>query len=522
MDNLLDGQQIFYGTCIASDDPMMLGRIRVEPVFQNIEAFEKAEAGFNPDSNDPNKNGPWSPFDPFVFLPFLPYFVNQVPKPGEQVMLFYFNKNFKKTRNKYYMMSTYSSPTTIKYEETASSQTQLGAGFVNSTTNLPPIKNQDGTYKNENNAGVFAEPFDISLNGRDTADIIIKENELLLRAGKHKKFSTGQIPDSDDSRAFLQLTKFYTDTTFGDAQKQTRLIENDIPIKYLIEYDIINPENQFSAFTSIIYVYALRTDGRNYLTLTSNFGYNTDLDLTGTTNGVSLIRMINLPIGLNPQDLSLQINQRLKEIITSPSTALLQPNIKINEQYPFYYRPSKRIRELTSKFISTNDLLSAGNMGSLMSLIKISSTDITPGYGLVLDSKLSPQIPYRLQPETFVPSKATTNENTSALLGATTLFLLSNVTTIPGKEKIDLQRTVYGIEKDKIVENIEPNTSSMVRGEELLELLELIVRFCLTHVHPYPLLPPSSVTLDGLSTDELLAKMQESYQKVLNGNIRLN
>ena len=522
MDNIAEGQQIFYGTCIASDDPMMLGRIRVEPVFQNIEAFEKANQGFDPNSNDPNKNGPWSPKDPFVFLPFLPYFVNQVPKPGEQVMLFYFNRNFKKTRNKYYMLSTYSSPTTIKYEETASSQTQLSAGFVNSSINLPPIKNQDGTFKNENNSGVFAEPFDISLNGRDSADIIIKEDELLLRAGKHKKFSTGQIPDSDDTRAFLQLSKYYTDTTFGNVEKQTRLIENDIPIKYLVEYDVVNPENQFSAFTAIIYVYALRTDGRNYLTLTSNFGYNTELDLSGTTNGVSLIRMINLPIGLNLQDLSLQINQRLKEIITSPSIALLQPNLKPNEQFPFYYRPSKRLRDLTSKFISTNDLLSSGNMAQLMSLVKISSTDLTPGYSLVIDAKLSPQIPYRLQSETFVPSKANLNENTTALLGATTLYLLSNATTIPGKEKIDLQRTVYGIPKERIVDNIEPNTSSMVRGEELLELMELIVRFCLTHVHPYPLLPPSSVTLDGLSTDELLAKMQEAYQKILNSNIRIN
>ena len=161
-------------------------------------------------------------------------------------------------------------------------------------------------------------------------------------------------------------------------------------------------------------------------------------------------------------------------------------------------------------------------MAQLMSLVKISSTDLTPGYSLVIDAKLSPQIPYRLQSETFVPSKANLNENTTALLGATTLYLLSNSTTIPGKEKIDLQRTVYGIPKERIVDNIEPNTSSMVRGEELLELMELIVRFCLTHVHPYPLLPPSSVTLDGLSTDELLAKMQEAYQKILNSNIRIN
>jgi len=62
----------------------------------------------------------------------------------------------------------------------------------------------------------------------------------------------------------------------------------------------------------------------------------------------------------------------------------------------------------------------------------------------------------------------------------------------------------------------------MVRGEELLELLQLIVRFCITHVHPYPGMPPNPVTVDGLSSDELLSNMFNAYQKVLNSNIRLN
>ena len=62
----------------------------------------------------------------------------------------------------------------------------------------------------------------------------------------------------------------------------------------------------------------------------------------------------------------------------------------------------------------------------------------------------------------------------------------------------------------------------MVRGEELLELLELIVGFLVSHVHPYPLLQPSSVSRDGTSTDMLLKKMLEAYNKVLNKNIRIN
>jgi hypothetical protein len=66
------------------------------------------------------------------------------------------------------------------------------------------------------------------------------------------------------------------------------------------------------------------------------------------------------------------------------------------------------------------------------------------------------------------------------------------------------------------------NTSSMVRGEELLELLDVIVNFLITHVHPYPLLPPSAVSTDGTSTDDILKKMLEAYEKVLNKKIRIN
>ena len=102
------------------------------------------------------------------------------------------------------------------------------------------------------------------------------------------------------------------------------------------------------------------------------------------------------------------------------------------------------------------------------------------------------------------------------------MFLLSHESQIPGKDKVDLSNTVYGIDQTKVINEIFPNTSSMVRGEELLELIGLIVSFCTTHVHPYPLMPPSSTSLDGTSIDSLLIKMQEAYTKVINENIRIN
>ena len=108
------------------------------------------------------------------------------------------------------------------------------------------------------------------------------------------------------------------------------------------------------------------------------------------------------------------------------------------------------------------------------------------------------------------------------MLGATRLYLLSNETEIPGRNKINFDDSVYGISQEQIDNEIEPNTSSMVRGEELLELLQLIVNFCLTHVHEYPLLPPSSQTITNIKTSDVTFAMLNAYQKVLNSNIRIN
>ena len=139
-DNYQDGQLIFFGTCINVKDPLMLGRIRVQPINQNIEAINNSSKGFDEKSSDPNKNGPWSPLDPYIYLPLLPYFVNQVPKEGENVMLFYYNKNSQTDKNKFYMLGTFSSPSTIKYEDTASSQTQLMGGYSESRAFLGAIE----------------------------------------------------------------------------------------------------------------------------------------------------------------------------------------------------------------------------------------------------------------------------------------------------------------------------------------------------------------------------------------------
>ena len=62
----------------------------------------------------------------------------------------------------------------------------------------------------------------------------------------------------------------------------------------------------------------------------------------------------------------------------------------------------------------------------------------------------------------------------------------------------------------------------MVRGEQLMELINLIVRFLVTHTHAYPGLPPVPITQDGTKAQDILSELQNAVNKILNGNIRLN
>jgi hypothetical protein len=160
-------------------------------------------------------------------------------------------------------------------------------------------------------------------------------------------------------------------------------------------------------------------------------------------------------------------------------------------------------------------------MNQLLSKVLITTTDISPGYGLVLDRKVSPELPFLPSREVFTPIDTEEIDNTVGLIGASQLYLLSHDSQ-NSQGKITLSGSVGGITPEQVFDEIEPKTSSMVRGEELLELLESIVGFLVSHVHPYPLLPPSGVSYDGTSIDELTKKMLEAYQKVLNSNIRIN
>jgi hypothetical protein len=63
----------------------------------------------------------------------------------------------------------------------------------------------------------------------------------------------------------------------------------------------------------------------------------------------------------------------------------------------------------------------------------------------------------------------------------------------------------------------------MVRGEELMILLNQIVDFMLTHVHAFPGLPPiKEYPNAGVSGRKIQETINNAENNILNQNIRIN
>lgn len=576
------------------DDPLMLGRIRGVRLIDNYNDIINS-------ITDPiwnNEKDKWTDRDPFVFNPLLPYFLYQVPKVDELVQCIYVNKDFK-YENQYYIQNTFSSPTTTNFEYQYGGNKFTGTGAQ--IKNPKELKNRDGSYTNkELHKGVFPEPNDNALLGRGSADLIVKENEVLIRAGKFSgtKLNPNVLPVANQQRAFFQLSKFDSTIEKLNDKNYIELDEKVVLTKHLIEWVIRNPENEMDVFSGTIFLYKLKPDkdiNSKNLKVSSKI----------STNLKSLIHYENFDL-LTKDGVVNFINDFIKRC--NDTNRAKNGDILFSsdeEKFPIFYRPNNLMYSyitptskingyksigikqcisgscnLTIKILDSNTnqiilnetksgdennldpvydelILSVQNkleqtgigLVKLPQLNEFNNTDIsfnpnvkniisknlnyindkiklTPalkvgGYGLIYakDKVGKPITPVKKTSSDFKPINKT---STYGGIGAEKLFFLSHNSSIPSKGKINFDDTLYGITSEKFSNEILPKTSSMVRGEELLELLNLIVRFLLTHSHSFPGNPPIPQTYEGVTSLEILEELQRAYTKILNKNIRIN
>ena len=204
------GKILFTGVVLDSADPYRLGRLRVQPENQTksdiLNSVDPKYLSSTKDNISPIYL--WTKYDPFVFLPLLPFSLNVTPRINESVNILYpvvqnvGNTQLTKFTDaaRYYLPTSPSSPMAVVYENYISSKTNTSKGD-NIAPTLPLAGN--GGEVPKDSRGIFPEPEDNAILGRGTTDIVLKENDVLIRAGKTKKYDVNTLPTANDNRSFL-------------------------------------------------------------------------------------------------------------------------------------------------------------------------------------------------------------------------------------------------------------------------------------------------------------------------------
>jgi hypothetical protein len=509
---MMDNPQVlFYGKVKDNQDPQKIGRIRALPTPSDINNLYKIPPELLNDSGtDIRSEYWWQREDPFVFLPLLPFFINVRPKPNEFVHLMYSNKEYP-LQNKFYISGVLSTPTAVRFQNYNDSTTYLSDG-----TNVAPHR-EIITELNDNTKtdsyGIFPQPEDNAVLGRGSTDLILKENTVLLRAGK-SEINNGQIPIANNNRAFLELDYFPSNTTKGNTEKKIVQTVNVALVKFLVEYQIYNPENNYNMFSGNISIFRLKP---NIATNTSNLNQESDIE----QYKIPPLYRIDF-FNRSKSELINLIDEFINGVNSSFINIEPYPVKPLETPFPFYFRMSKinysQIISESSTSIVKNNL---SDIIEQVNPFENSNSKGITGFGLVSEKgKIGNTFNYKI--EEYNTLNFSDRPKTYGLLGGDELYLISHESEIPGKQKIKIDKSLYGYTQEQISTIIKENTEGMVRGGQLINFLNMIVNFLVNHVHPIPGSPPVPVAMDGTTTAEILKTINDAPIKMLNENIRIN
>jgi len=487
---------LFPAVVVDNEDPWVLGRIRAYPIDSTIKAALEA---YNFDETKDK----WGPKDPFVQTPLLPMFFAQVPLIDERVNIIYQN-SFYPYQDQYYVQGGFSSPMSLPRENI-----QPAAAFTaqgDRVAKTLKLKNPDGSYQNKASYGIFPQPGDNAVMGRGAADLIVKEDTVMLRAGKTKRFDTNKQPIGNPNRAFLQLSNFTSKTVTLPKKTFLGITAVNQQVQKLVEWDIQNLENEQNAFTGAIRLYNLKPVNK---TLSDNINFDSDLE------DVKSLVFYQPFIGYSFERTVTLINDFIKGV----NNGQIPNGPVVENQFPFAYRPSTPNRKiLTTTDVTINPIVFS-NIARFVANVTLNSGLGPDSYRFaIVRQKNQVGKPFKVNIEDFSQKSTEMTYGTYGGMGADTLFLLSHLSN----KAINLEGTLYGIDQTFLEEKILPSTSSMVRGEELIQLLNVIVQFLLSHVHAIPGAPAVPVGTDGTSANNILSQLQNAQNTILNPHIRVN
>lgn len=146
---------IYYGDVVDINDNTDGGRIKVR--ISDL------------DNNIQNSDLVWS-------YPLLPKFFHVYPQVGEKVRIFLEDNKFPQ-KSRYWLGSIISQPQKIGFDSTITAL---------STTNYAAIQPESAPSTYPSADGVFPLKTDVAIVGKVNTDIILRINEVHIRAGKHE------------------------------------------------------------------------------------------------------------------------------------------------------------------------------------------------------------------------------------------------------------------------------------------------------------------------------------------------
>ena len=148
-------RSIYYGIVTDIDDDTDGGRIKVRIL--------------DLDNRTPTNDLPWC-------YPLLPKFFHLYPQVGEQVRIFIEDIKFPQ-KSRFWLGSVISQPHKIGFDSAINAL---------STTNIGLVRPEKSVSSYPDAQGVFPLKTDVALVGKVNTDVILRLNEVHIRAGKHE------------------------------------------------------------------------------------------------------------------------------------------------------------------------------------------------------------------------------------------------------------------------------------------------------------------------------------------------
>lgn len=485
-------------------DPKGIGRIRVKLTGTPTGPIEKSR-----------DYEPWDDNDPFIANPFLPTNINFIPEIGQAVKIIVYNPENDLVNREYIAgpfttVHDFQSQTNIRQVENTS--------YGSNVKKMNNVFSENGTYIKEKSEGTISNLKDYAIYGPYGSDVLFTENGLTLRGGKlvSKDSSSDKVrtdiinyPILSEKRSILSLKKFGTKQEIKEEETEV----TSIPFKklsYIVEYNINNSQTGQSQYVIDWYVYEVK---KIYGQTFNTNVFNSDVaqDLTDYSEQIKLINTDGTSSSpsftqtVDSYELAyITIRKTICEM-NSEGIKKFDGNLPKVDLHPFYYRP---VRTLTnSTFLSkvTPSCLGTTVMGS----------------GLVYSpNEPTPKPKTEKKKEKILKTVSSTLEQSFSTLSSDRIFMLSTDTNVVGTKKIQFNKLdKYEYTQEDLLSSIEPNTFATVRGETLLDYLDILTRVIAGHAHQ----PTKPMVKNGYSDWDKLVELRKTLENdILNKSIRIN